>query len=607
VKKIQIVLACAIVLAMSLGATLASARPDERAAAKAPVQVQLLSFNDFHGQLETPSGSGGRIGTVDAGGAEYFATHIRNLEATNPNTLVVGAGDMIGATPLLSALFHDEPTIESLGLAGLDVTSVGNHEFDEGATELRRMQRGGCHPTDGCQDGDAFAGAQFQYLAANVEVAVTTAQRNAYTRALARYRNAVKAKARACKANRSSRACKRKLTRPAAPTARPMFPATSVKTVGGVRIGFIGMTLEGTPQLVTPSGVAGLRFRDEVATANRYVAALKRNRVETIVVLLHEGGLQTGTYNECVGISGAINAIVQGLNDDVDVVVSGHTHQAYNCTIDGKLVTSAASASRVITDIDLTIESTTGEVTAKTATNRIVTRDVPRDSAQTALLNKYRALAAPLANRVIGSITSDITRAQNAAGESALGDVIADAQLADTRAADRGNAVVAFMNPGGIRTDLIFGQISGGEAPGQVTYGESFAVQPFGNNLVTMTLTGAQIDTLLEQQWSGVGNTTSPKVLQVSNGFTYTWDASRAIGDRVDPATIRINGTAVSPSGQYRVTVNSFLADGGDGFAVLRDGASRLGGVVDTDALESYFRANSPVAPGPRNRITRVN
>jgi 5'-nucleotidase len=469
------------------------------------------------------------------------------------------------------------------------------------------MQRGGCHPTDGCQDGDAFAGAQFQYLSANVEVVVTAAQRAAYNRALAKHRKALKAKAKACKTSKSSKACRRKLTRPKAPQTKNLLPPYSIRTVGGVKVGFIGMTLEGTPQLVTPSGVAGLAFRDEAQTANRYVPVLKRLGVETIVVLVHEGGFTTGTFNDCAGISGPIVQMASAFNDEIDVVVSGHTHQAYNCTIDGKLVTSAGSFGRVITDIDLTIESTTGEVTAKTATNRIVTRDVPRDSAQTALIQKYQRIAAPLANRVIGSITADITRAQTPAGESALGDVIADAQLADTRPANKGNAVVAFMNPGGIRTDLIYNQISGGEQPGQVTYGESFAVQPFGNTLMTMTLTGAQIDTLLEQQWSGAGNTAAPKVLQVSNGFTYTWDASRPIGDRVDPATIRIGGTPISTSASYRVTVNSFLADGGDGFAVLRDGTNRLGGAVDTDALEAYFRANSPVAPGPRNRITRVN
>ena len=606
-KKLQTGLLLAVAFALTIGVTLASARTDSSGAAAAPVSVQLLSFNDFHGNLEPPSGSGGRIGTVDAGGAEFFATHLSRLKATNANTLVVGAGDMIGASPLLSALFHDEPTIESLGLAGLQVTSVGNHEFDEGSGQLLRMQRGGCHPNDGCQDGDAFAGAQFQYLSANVEVTVTAAQRAAYVKATAKYRKALKARAKACKANKRSKACRRKLTKPKAPQTKNLLPPYSIKTIGGVKIGFIGMTLEGTPQLVTPSGVAGLAFRDEAQTANKYVPILKRLGVETIVVLVHEGGFTTGNYNDCAGISGPIVEMASAFNDEIDVVVSGHTHQAYNCTIDGKLVTSAGSFGRVITDIDLTIESTTGEVTAKAATNRIVTRDVPRDSAQTALIAKYQRIAAPLANRVIGAITADITRAQNAAGESALGDVIADAQLADTRPANKGNAVVAFMNPGGIRADLIFNQISGSETPGQVTYGESFTVQPFGNTLMTMTLTGAQIDTMLEQQWSGVGNTAAPKVLQVSSGFTYTWDASRPIGDRVDPATIRIGGTAISTSSSYRVTVNSFLADGGDGFAVLRDGTNRLGGAVDTDALEAYFRANSPVAPGPRNRITRVN
>ena len=606
-RKLQVGLLLAVAFALSVGVTFAGARRDATRGAAAPVSVQLLAFNDFHGNLEPPSGSSGRIGTVDAGGAEYFATHMSRLKATNANTLVVGAGDMIGASPLLSALFHDEPTIESLGLAGLQVTSVGNHEFDEGAGQLLRMQRGGCHPTDGCQDGDAFAGAQFQYLSANVEVVVTAAQRAAYNRALAKHRRALKAKAKACKTSKSSKACKRKLAKPKAPQTRNLLPPYSVRTIGGVKVGFIGMTLEGTPQLVTPTGVAGQAFRDEERPELRYVPVLKRLGVETIVVLVHEGGFTTGTFNDCTGISGPIVQIASAFNDEIDVVVSGHTHQAYNCTIDGKLVTSAGSFGRVITDIDLTIESTTGEVTAKTATNRIVTRDVPRDSAQTALIQKYQRIAAPLANRVIGSITADITRAQTPAGESALGDVIEDAQLADTRPANKGNAVVAFMNPGGIRTDLIYNQSSGGEQPGQVTYGESFAVQPFGNTLMTMTLTGAQIDTLLEQQWSGAGNTTAPKVLQVSNGFTYTWDASRPIGDRVDPATIRIGGTPISTSASYRVTVNSFLADGGDGFAVLRDGTNRLGGAVDTDALEAYFRANSPVAPGPRNRISRVN
>ena len=211
----------------------------------------------------------------------------------------------------------------------------------------------------------------------------------------------------------------------------------------------------------------------------------------------------------------------------------------------------------------------------------------------------------PLTNAVIGSITTDILRFQNAAGESALGDVIADAQLEATEDAGFGDAVVAFMNPGGIRDDLIFAEVSGGELAGEVTFGEAFSVQPFGNSLVTMILTGAQIDTLLEQQFDNpsVGGR---RILQVSDGFSYSWSASAATGSMVDPSSIMINGVEVDPGTDYRITVNSFLADGGDNFSVLPDGTNRLGGEVDLDALVTYFGINSPVAPGPQDRITRL-
>jgi 5'-nucleotidase len=301
-----------------------------------------------------------------------------------------------------------------------------------------------------------------------------------------------------------------------------------------------------------------------------------------------------------VGISGAIVDIVNRFDPEVDVVISGHTHNAYNCVINNMLVTSAASFGRVVTDVDLTIDLSTGEVVSMSANNNIVTRDVPKDSFITDLIAKYNAIAAPLANRVIGSITADITRTNNAAGESALGDVIADAQLAATADPAFGGAVVAFMNPGGIRADLTYASSAAGEGNGNVTYGEAFTVQPFGNSLVTMTLTGVQVDTLLETQW--VVN----RVLQVSNGFTYKWSLSAPVGSKVDIASIMINGVPIDPNGSYRVTVNSFLADGGDNFFVLKDGTDRLGGEVDTDALEKYFAVNSPVAPGPQNRITVV-
>jgi len=530
------------------------------------ISVQILAVNDFHGNLEPPLGSSGRIttstGTVNAGGAEYLATHINSLRATNPNTVVVSAGDLIGASPLLSALFHDEPTIEAFNQIGLDFNAVGNHEFDEGWHELVRMQEGGCHPVDGCLDGDDFAGANFQFLAANVV---------------------------------------RK------DSGKTIFPAYKIRSFDDAKIAFIGMTLEGTPLIVTPSGISDLTFKDEADTVNALVPQLKAKGVKTIVVLIHEGGVQAlpAPYNGCVGISGAIVDIVNHFDPEVDVVISGHTHNAYNCTINNMLVTSAASFGRLVTDVDLTIDRTTGQVTSMSANNNIVTRDVPKDSLLTTLIAKYNVIAAPLANRIIGSITADITRANSPAGESALGDVIADGQLEAT--VDQG-AVVAFMNPGGIRADLTYLSSPVGEGDGNVTYGEMFTVQPFGNSMVTLTLTGAQIDTLLEQQFIGCGQTTATgqKILQVSNGFTYSWSTSAPACDKVDSSTIKINGVTVDPSSSYRVTVNSFLADGGDGFTTLVQGTNRVGGDVDTDAFAAYFGAHSPVAPGPQDRITQI-
>ena len=557
-KRLTIAVVTTALVTVALGVVgLVSAAPPAKM-----VNVQLLALNDFHGNLLPPAGSSGRVGTIDAGGVEYLTTHINTLRATNRNTAVVSAGDMIGASPLLSALFHDEPTIEAFNNIGLDYNAVGNHEFDEGYTELLRMQNGGCHPVDGCQDGDDFAGADFQFLAANV-----TRKDNGKT----------------------------------------IFPAYKTKSFAGAKVAFIGMTLEGTPLIVTPSGISNLNFLDEADTVNALVPQLKSRGIETIVVLIHEGGVQSAPapYNGCTGISGPIVDIVNRFDDEVDVVISGHTHQPYNCVIDNKIVTSAFSFGRLVTKVDLTIDKKTGEVVTMKSDNVIVTRDVAKDAAQTALIEKYRVFYAPLANRVVGSITADITRTNNLAGESALGDVIADAQLDATNDPGFGDAVVAFMNPGGIRADLTYSQISGGELPGEVTYEEMFTVQPFGNSMVTMTLSGAQIERLLEEQLPGC-TLAAARVLQVSAGFTYTWVASGPVCDKVDPATIMLNGVNINASASYRVTVNSFLADGGDSFPILTQGTARLGGAVDTDALEAYLTEFAPVAPGPQNRITRL-
>jgi 5'-nucleotidase len=596
--------ACALV-ASALPAAGAAPQPAAKPVPKVKdTNVQLLAINDFHGHIEpnTPGTIqvGQRLGTgteprvvnigVPAGGAEYLATHIKTLRQANPNTITVGSGDLIGASPLTSGLFHDEPAIEALNAIGLDVSGVGNHEFDEGLAELYRMLNGGCHPVDGCQDGDSFLGAIFQYLAANVFFVGTNTT---------------------------------------------VLPPYEIRKIDNAKIAFIGLTLEGTPLIVTPSAIEGLEFRDEIVTVNALVTKLRSEQgVRSFVILLHQGGFQNPPFsnatpnadparalpgwadpNRCENMSGEILDIANGLSDEVDVIVSGHTHAHYICAganeIDGKVVTSASSFGRLVTDIDLVIDHQSKDIKSATARNVIVTQTVAKDPAVTAIVNKYKTIAAPIANRVVGSIMADLksTRdgAANAAGESALGDVIADAQLEATTPTDFGGSVVAFMNPGGIRAPIIKDPSLPADVADPVTYGEIFAVQPFGNTLTVKTCTGATIQTLLDQQWTVVPAGEGPRVLQISNSLRYSWASSRPINDRVLDSSVTINGAAVVATTPYRVTMNSFLADGGDGFSAFRACTNQLGGEVDVDALGRYFMAHSPISPPTLNRITKLD
>jgi 5'-nucleotidase len=573
------------------------------------VHVQLLAINDLHGHLQpnTPgsiqigccnpvfNSSGVQTGwtqkTVPAGGIAYLAAHMKALRATNPNTITVGAGDMIGASPLVSALFHDEPTIEALNGMGMQVTGVGNHEFDEGVDELLRMQYGnqhggdGCHPVDGCQDGTPFGGSLFQYLAANVF-----------------YRG----------------------------TDQTILPPYQIRKAGGIKVAFIGLTFEGTPTVVTPSAVEGLEFRPEVATVNALVDKLRNEEgVKAFIVLLHQGGAQQPpappadpkvtpngdeftNVNRCVNFNGPeMQQIANGLDPRVSVIISAHTHQPYVCTMAGKLVTSAASFGRLITDVDLTLDDRSKEVTAALATNKIVTQNVTPDPAAQAILDKYSRLSAPLANRVIGSITADIRSArdnpsgQNAAGEQPMGDVIADAMLEATKPSDFGGAVAAFMNSGGVRGGLLFNQISGGEQPGEVTYGEAFTVQPFGNTLVVKTCTGQQIYDVLNQQFNNPA-AGSNRIMLPSANVHYQW--TTVGGPHIVDGSVSFDGgtTFILKGATYRVAMNNFMADGGDNYTVFRSCTNPLGGEVDLDAFARYLGAHSPVAPPALTRIEKV-
>ena len=547
----------AIALAIALGANSPS-----QAQTAAPVELRILAINDFHGYLRPPPG-GIRITDPDdktkkimvpAGGAERMATLVNQLREGHRNTIFVAAGDLIGASPFLSAMFHDEPTIESLSMMGLALSSVGNHEFDEGKDELLRMQNGGCHPIDKCQGPHPFPGAKFHYLAASTVVKST---------------------------------------------GKTVFPPYEIREFEGIPVAFIGLALKGTPNIISPESAAGLEFRDEAETVNALVPELKARGVGAIVVLLHEGGTPTGDYNECPGISGPIVDIVKKFDKAVDVVISGHTHEAYVCEIDGRLVTSGDKYGTLVTAIDLKLDPVTHHVISAKADNNIVRiATLAKEADQTALIESYDRFAAPLANRPAGSVKETLSRVPDTSGESPLGDIIADAQLAATRSEANGGAVMAFTNPGGIRLDIAR------KEDGTVTYADIFASQPFRNQLVTVTLTGKQIKDMLEQQWS---DPKRPRILQVSKGFSYTWDGAASDGERIIAERMSLNGQLINPAASYRVTVNNFLSIGGDGFTVLRQATAPQFGAYDVDALFTYFRANSPIPVAPPLRITRTN
>lgn len=573
------------------------------AAGKAPVLVSLLAINDFHGALHPPAGTVALPDTanpasvrVAAGGASYLASLVRALKGKNPDhTLVVGAGDLVGAAPLTSGWFHDEPTIEVLNQIGMDVSSVGNHEFDKGRDELLRLQNGGCFApsvdgtagqvgVDTCMQAGKFAGAGFQYLAANVID------------------------------NR---------------TGTTLLPAIAVRQVGDVKVGFIGVTLRSTPSVVIPSGVAGLQFLGEVATVNAWVPQLRQMGAAVIVVLVHQGGqtrARTVQDKTCPEFSGPILALADQFDSAVDVVVSGHTHQEYVCVRpDGKLVTQAGSQGRMVSKIDLLVDVDAKRVVGKDANNWVVVNGqgakgtdgglpplpqgvlaLPPDPQVAAIVRRYGDLAAPLSDMVVGRLAQPLGRKTNAAGESALGAVIADAYLAGASDTSNGArpARIAFTNPGGLRSDLGAGLT--------VTFGQLFNVLPFNNHLVSMDLTGEQILRLLEQQWerpqSGEG-----RVLPVSQGFQYTWDARqpagapRGKGRRVVPGSMQLHGVPLDMKASYRVVVNNYMATGGDRLNVLRHGTQVQDGENDLVAAKLYFRLKGVVTAPTAPRIVRLH
>lgn len=550
-------------------------------AAVAPVTVGIVAINDFHGALEPPrtavalaDGKGG-VAQIPAGGAAYLASAIDTVRAKYPNHLTVAAGDLIGASQLSSSLFLDEPSIGVLNRIGLDYNAVGNHEFDRGRDELKRKATGGCARYTALQPCrlEPFKGARFHYLAAN-----------------------------SLEADGST-----------------LFPATAIRSFGSgkrrVKVALIGLTLKETGDLSSREGLKGVHFADEADTVNALVPKLKAAGAAAIVVLIHQGGYtksDTPDPGACPALTGGIRPILDRLDPRVDVVVSGHTHWAYVCDYAAYnpqkpfLLTSAGVNGQLVTDIALAIDPASGKVVTKRARNVIVQNDgyagrsgpvtpsdfVPRFAPRAdiaAYVARYVAAAKGEVQRPAGRLTGEVRRPGGDASwdGGSLGNLIADAQLAATAKA---GAQIAFMNPFGIRSPHALTPA----ADGTITYGQLFAVQPFTNGLVTMSLTGAELKAALED---GLDENQPKQLLSPSAGFAYTYDLTRPVGQRI--VAMMLDGTPIDPAQTYRVTVNSFLASGGDSFATFaRQRDPSIAPLTDIEALEAWLSGPNP-RPAP--------
>lgn len=530
------------------------------AIAPQPVEVQILALNDFHGNIERPAApvdievEPGRVVKSTAGGAATIAAELSRLRSGQAHSITVAAGDLIGATPLTSAWFLDEPTIAALGMMGLELASVGNHEFDKGSAELLRIQNGGCekHTAREACRVEPFKGAKFRYLAGNV------------------------------------------LTE----SGSTLFPASAIRDFGPIRIGFIGLTLKETSSLVTPSGVAGLRFADEAATANALVPELRKAGADSIVLLIHQGGRTSQTYRlqGCDGLSGDILPVLERLDPAIGTVVTGHTHNAYACEIETggarRVLTSAGKNGYAVSDIRLTFDPRAKRLIARSARNVAMTGDGTEDPKIAELVRRYSEAVAPVANSVIGRLENAAPFSESN-GESPAANMIADSILAATRAPEKGGAELALVNASGVRIGL---------PAGEVRFKDAFTMMPFGNNLLVMSLTGAQLKAVLEQQFSSAA--AKQAVLAPSAGFTYAVDMSRPEGSRV--TEMRLDGRAIDPARTYRVATNNYLAAGGDNLTAFKAGREVTDrGIVDIDAFVDWIgrTARPPVAN--RVRIVR--
>ncbi len=545
VEKYRLHVAAVAVLALVLPPSLvtAAAEPEgERHRAPAPVpdakvhapkegtvDLRILGVNDLHGNLEPLPGEEGRT----VGGVASLDAHLDGRERDYPGrTIRVHAGDMVGGSPLVSGYYRDEPTVRAMNEIGFDVGAPGNHEFDEGGEEMLRLLDGGS--ADGSIEGppdERFSGTDFPYVAANVEYAGT---------------------------------------------GEAVLPSYAVVEREGVRVGFIGVTTPDTPLGLMPEVAAPFRFSDMSEAVNRQAAALQAKGIEAIVVLAHAGG-KAGRG----GPEGEIFEETAHMSGAVDAVFSGHTHSILDERVNGKVVVQAGEYGKAFSMVDLKIDRRSGDVVRAEGEVLPVTNDTVRpDPSLSALVERYRGDVAPVSDRVVSDARGIVTRAPNADGESAMGDLIADGQRAFA------GTDLAFVNSPGLRADL---------ASGPVTYGKLFAVQPFGDDLVRMEMTGDAVLRLLDQQHEGGRS----RVLQVS-GLRYAIDPDRPEGRRVTRAAME-DGRPINRGRTYTVAADAFLAAGGDGFAAFEEGRNRRVAGKVIDALVSHLGSMPQpfAAPGP--------
>lgn len=562
-------LALTLVLALA-GCVSAPGTPVAAAQAKSKlVELNLVSINDFHGNLEAsayklaPESTAGTSSagkdTIKAGGIDVLGGALAAFRKEDKDLLFVGAGDMVGASPALSSMWADEPSIIAMNRMGLVASALGNHEFDQGSKELLRQQHGGCdspRPSKACQISKSFEGAGFSYLATNV---IDQA------------------------------------------SGKNLVPGWRIVDVKGVKVGLIGAVLQDVASVAVGSAIKGSTFLDEADSINKVLPEMRAQGAQVFVVLIHEGGHTGEPFDKvnCDGLEGPIVGIVKKLDPAIRLVLTGHSHKGYLCKVDGRVVTQADAMGHLLSRIKMTVDASSGKVEDIQVRNVVMAPGAfAPDPQLAAYLQDVRARSQAALAQPVAHIAAAVARKENDDGESALGSMIADAALAATRTQ---GAQIGFMNPGGIRKDLEVGE------GGVVSFGQAQAVLPFGNTLVVQDLRGAQLRELLEQQWKREGS--RGYMLQVSGSLSYQWDSTRPPGQRVLPGSVKVDGKPLEDGKTYRVVANNFLADGGDNFPALGGGTNRIDtGMRDLDALIAHLKqgSNGTSLAAPQPRIKKV-